>query len=134
MGDFKFEDNQIEVKAKMNNIIAATLEEAAGEVESQTKRNTRVKTGKTKNSWRHKVVENTAYIGSDYDNTIWDEFGTGDYALEGNGRKGGWFYEDEKGNGHYTHGKRPSRAFWKAYVSMKQKIIQLFEERFKGLG
>lgn len=134
MGNFKFEDNQIEVKAKMNNIIAATLEEAAGEVESQTKRNTRVKTGKTKNSWQHKVVENTAYIGSDYENAIWEEFGTGDYALEGNGRKGGWFYEDEKGNGHYTHGKRPSRAFWKAYVSMKQKIIQLFEERFKGLG
>ena len=134
MGNFKFEDNQIEVKAKMNNIIAATLEEAAGDVESQTKRNTRVKTGKTKNSWQHKVVENTAYIGSDYENAIWEEFGTGDYALEGNGRKGGWFYEDEKGNGHYTHGKRPSRAFWKAYVSMKQKIIQLFEERFKGLG
>lgn len=134
MGNFKFEDNQIEVKAKMNNIIAATLEEAAGEVESQTKRNTRVKTGKTKNSWQHKVVENTAYIGSDYENAIWEEFGTGDYALEGNGRKGGWFYEDEKGNGHYTHGKRPSRAFWKAYISMKQKIIQLFEERFKGLG
>ena len=31
------------------------LEEVGGEVEAQTKRNTKVDTGKTKNSWEHVV-------------------------------------------------------------------------------
>ena len=133
MADFEFHDYSIKVKDAIADIRTAALEEAAGEIESQTKRNTKVKTGRTKNSWQHKVAEDTAYIGSNYDNAIWEEFGTGDYALEGNGRKGGWFYEDEEGNGHFTHGKKPRRAFWNAFNSLKSSIIAMFESRFKGL-
>lgn len=133
MADVKFEDYRIEVKNAIGNVREAALEEAAGEIESQTKRNTRVKTGQTKNSWQHKVVEDTAYIGSNHENAIWEELGTGDYALNGDGRKGGWFYVDDKGDGHFTHGKRPSRAFWKAYTSLKSKIISMIQNRFKGL-
>lgn len=58
---------------------------------------------------------------------------TGEYALKGNGRKGGWFYEDEEGNGHFTHGKKPSRAFHKAYTSLKSKIINRIQNSLKGL-
>ena len=120
MADVKFEDYTIKVINAMEDKINAVLEECAGEIESQTKRNSRVKTGKTKNSFRHKVVDSDhiAYIGSDDENAIWEEFGTGEYALEGNGRKGGWTYVDEEGKGHFTHGKTPSRAFWNAYFSI----------------
>ena len=77
MGNVSFEDYTINVKAAIDNNINAVLEECAGELESQVKRNTRVDTGKTKNSFQHKVVdsEHTAYIGSNYDNAIWEEFG-----------------------------------------------------------
>ena len=111
------------------------LEECAGELESQVKRNSRVDTGATKNSFQHKVVdsEHTAYIGSNYENAIWEEFGTGEYALEGNGRKGGWVYKDAEGNWHKTTGKKPSRAFWKAFTSMKNKIINRIQNSLKGL-
>lgn len=131
----EFQDFSIKVKEVMDDRINAVLEECAGELESQVKRNTRVDTGKTKNSFRHRVVdsEHTAYIGSDYENAIWEEFGTGEYALEGNGRKGGWAYVDEKGQGHFTHGKKPTRAFWNAYTSMKNKIIKHIQEFLKGL-
>ena len=133
MADVKFEDYRIEVKEAFGVNTEAALEEAAGEIVSQTKRNSRVKTGQTKNSFSHKVIGDTAYMGSDYENAIWEEFGTGDYALNGDGRKGGWFYVDDDGEGHFTHGKRPSRAFYKAYTSLKARIIAMFENRFRGL-
>lgn len=134
----EFEDYSIQVKKTLATTAKSVLEEVAGELESQVKRNTRVRTGKTKNSWRHKITkksdeEITAYIGSDYENTIWEEFGTGDYALNGDGRKGGWFYEDVEGKGHFTHGKEPTRAFWKAYTSMKNKIIARIQNALKEL-
>ena len=135
MADVEFKDFTIQVKQAIDDRINAVLEECAGELESQVKRNTRVDTGRTKNSFQHKVVdsEHTAYIGSNYENAIWEEFGTGEYALEGNGRKGGWRYVDEKGDGHFTRGKKPSRAFYKAYTSLKNKIIKHIQDSLKGL-
>ena len=152
----EFHDYTIQVKAAIDERVNAVLEECAGELESQVKRNTRVDTGKTKNSFQHKVVdsEHTAYIGSNDENSIWEEFGTGEHALKGNGRKGAWYvpvenYHGKKkptlngkvivvygkgGKAYYkTNGKEPSRAFWKAYTSMKNKIIKRIQDSLKGL-
>ncbi len=135
----EFHDYSIEVKNAMNDKIVAALEECAGELESQVKRNSRVDTGKTKNSFRHGISQNfaegsiTAHIGSNDENAIWEEFGTGEHALAGNGRQGGWSYKDEKGDWHHTFGKKPSRAFWRAYTSLKNKIINHIQKALKGL-
>jgi hypothetical protein len=132
-----FEDNKLKVIDRTENLVEAVLLECAAEMVSQTARNTRVKTSKTKNSWAAKVSKTSdgyeAVIGSPEENAIWEEFGTGEYALKGNGRKGGWFYEDEKGDGHFTYGKTPSRAFHKAYTSLKNAIIQKIQNSLKGL-
>lgn len=131
-----WKDNSVEIQTKLKDLAQNTLEECAGEMESQVKRNTKVKTGQTKNSWRHVVTEDgdntVAVIGSDYQNAIWEEFGTGEYALHGDGRKGGWVYEDEEGNWHRTMGKKPRRPFHKAYTALKNKIIQHIQDKFKG--
>ena len=76
-GEVIFEDYTIKVQNTIDDKINAVLEECAGELESQVKRNSRVDTGKTKNSFQHKVVdsEHTAYIGSNDENAIWEEFG-----------------------------------------------------------
>ena len=136
MSKVEFKDFSIEVKAAMSSLAPIVLEEVAGELESQVKRNTAVDTGQTKNSWTHNVKssgdECTATVGSSLQNAIWEEFGTGDHALNGNGRKGGWFYVDERGKGHFTHGKKPRRPLFKAYTSMKNKIIRHIQDRFKG--
>lgn len=136
MADIKFIDHTEEVKAVIAELALSSLEEATGELESQTKRNTAVKTGQTKNSWQHTVTKSgddyVGAVGSDYENAIWEEFGTGDYALKGDGRKGGWFYEDEEGNGHFTHGKKPRRPFHNAYTTLKNKLIKFIQDRFKG--
>ncbi len=135
MADVEFRDYTIKVIDAMNDNINAVLEECAGELESQTKRNSRVDTGKTKNSFQHRVVdsEHVAYIGSNDENAIWEEFGTGEFALKGNGRKGGWTYKDAEGNWHHTIGKKPSRAFWNAYNSLKNMVIKRIQNSFKGL-
>lgn len=150
MADVVFEDYTIKVQGAMDDRINAVLEECAGELESQVKRNSRVDTGKTKNSFRHYVDEasHTAYIGSSDENAIWEEFGTGEYALQGNGRKGGWWYKNPKASFNkdgsvrknskhqgyiFTKGKKPSRAFWNAYTSLKTKIINHIQEVLKGL-
>lgn len=131
-----FKDFSDELKNKINSLGVAWLEEASGEVEAQTKRNTKVDTGKTKNSWEHKVYDNKleAEVGSRYQNALWEEFGTGIYALNGDGRKDvPWFYKDERGKGHLTSGKKPRRAFFKAYTSLKNTIIRECQRRFKDL-
>ena len=135
MADVIFEDYSIEVKKAIDSRINGVLHECAGEMVSAVRRNTRVDTGKTKNSWKYYVdhIKHEATIGSADENAIWEEFGTGEYAIHGDGRKGGWFYEDAKGEGHFTHGKKPSRAFWKAFNKMKSKIIKRIQQSLKGL-
>ena len=136
MADIVFEDFSIQVKAAIDDKINIALEECAGELESQVERNTRVATGKTKNSFRHLVDTDShvATIGSSEENAIWEEFGTGEYALHGNGRKGGWFYVDEDGKGHFTYGKKPTRALHNAFVRLKPSIMAQLEKVLKGLG
>lgn len=131
----EFQDFSIQVKGAISDRVNAALEECAGELESQTKRNSRAATGRTKNSFRHVVDDetHTAYIGSDLENAIWEEFGTGEHALNGDGRKGGWRYKDERGEWHYTTGKKPSRAFWRAYTSLKTAIVRRLESAMRGL-
>ena len=133
-----WKDNTLEVQTKLKDLAQNTLDECAGEMTSQVKRNTKVKTGKTKNSWRYVVTEEdenfVAVIGSDYENAIWEEFGTGEYAKETghSGREGGWVYEDEEGKWHRTIGKKARRPFHKAYTALKNKIIQHIQDKFKG--
>lgn len=131
----KFHDYSIEVLEAMDRAIFAALEEGAAEIESAAKKNSRADTGQTRNSFEHKVVESekAAYIGSNYENAIYEEFGTGEYALEGNGRKGGWVYVDDKGKGHFTRGKKPSRAFYKAYEANKKVVQAHLEDALKGM-
>lgn len=134
--NIKFIDHSEEVKAAFASLALSSLEEVSGELESQVKQNTAVKTGETKGSWTHRVTAQgdvtEGVVGSSRQNAIWEEFGTGDYAINGNGRKGGWFYVDEEGNGHFTHGKKARRPFHRAYTSLKPKLIKHIQDVFKG--
>lgn len=134
MADVEFTDNSARVIAAMNHAVTAWLYEAANALESQVKQNTAVDTGQTKGSWDFNVDESKreAVVGSPLENAIWEEFGTGEYALKGNGRKGGWFYVDTEGNGHFTHGKKPRRALFNAFESKKTDIVRRAEQIMKS--
>ena len=160
MSNVEFEDYSVQVKTKLHESAVAFLYEVCGEIEARAKRNSRVRSSKTKGSFQHIVDESnlSGHVGSDEENAIWEEFGTGLYAINGDGRKGYWVFVDdgstgkkskssktytlkeakkivrfmrEKGlNAYYTNGKKPSRALWKAFQSIKGEIIKIAEERF----
>lgn len=133
IGSIVFKDYTSEVNEKLTQAARAWLEEASSEVESQAIRNTRVDTGRTKSSFHHKVFGSAleAAVGSDYQNAIWEEFGTGVYAENGGRTKVPWFYKDAKGEGHRTSGKRGTRAFRKAYTSTSPKLKKRARQIFK---
>lgn len=130
----EFTDNSVAVKALINSASIKWLHEASAVLESQVKQNTAVDTGQLKGSWEFAVNETKgeSIIGSSLENAIWEEFGTGEYALNGDGRKGGWYYVDSKGNGHFTKGKKPRRALHKAFHAKKSTIIRKAEEMLKS--
>ena len=132
----EFQDFSIQVKEALDEKALAFLEEAASEIESAAKRNSRVDTGQLKGSWNHQVNESAkeATVGSPEENAIWEEFGTGEHALHGDGRKGGWSYQDDKGDWHHTHGKTPNRTLHNAFEIKKAAIIRRAKEIFKGMG
>ena len=131
----EFIDNSIAVKNAIREASIKWLHEAAGEIQGQAMRNTRVDSGDTKQSWQYKVDESAlkATIGSNLQNAIWEEFGTGQYALHGDGRKTPWSYQDRNGKWHTTKGKKPSRAFYKAYTMKKSQVKKAFESEMRGI-
>lgn len=135
MANVQFQDNRIKCEDAISDACIAFLYEVGGEFVSQTARNSRVDTGQTKGSWDYKIDEGelSVTIGSPLENAIWEEFGTGEYALENNGRKGGWRYKDNEGKWHFTMGKKPNRALWKAFESLKPNVQQALEDKLKGL-
>lgn len=133
--DIEFEDNSEKIKELLVNACVNAVHDAGIEMLDQVQRNTKVVTGRTKESWQLDVKEDSsgakAVVGSNYENAIWEEFGTGEYALHGNGRKGGWFYEDKNGVGHFTRGKTPKRALHNAFTSKRNAVIRIIERNLK---
>lgn len=126
----QFTDNSLEVKAALNAAAIAFLHEAGGLIQGEVKENARVDTGNTKNSWVYVVDEadGVCTIGNPLENAIWEEFGTGEYAVHGDGRKGGWWYYDDEGERHHTFGKTPTLVLTNAFNKLKNKLKKRAEE------
>lgn len=155
MANIEFEDFGLKVRDTMNQLLRIALDEVGAEIESQAARNTRVSSGETKRQWYHEVKQNaeeaSVTIGNPFPNAIWEEFGTGTYALNGDGRKGGWYILADDapelakynmkvvyGKGgkkfYYTEGKPPSRALYKAWMSNKETIEKRIGDVLKELN
>ena len=158
MADFEFKDNSAAVKGALKEAAIAFLNEVGGEVASRTKQNSRRKTGKTAGSWTYQVDESgyKVTIGSGEENAVWEELGTGEYAVNGDGRKGYWVFVEgqSKGGGggktldlasakramamlrrkglnaYYTKGKRPNKALQQAGDSVAPLAQAAAEKAF----
>lgn len=157
----EFQDFSIQCKDALEDACIQFLEEAASELESQAARNSSF----SKNlhgTWKHVVDESKkeATVGNPMELAIWMELGTGEYALEGKGRKGYWVFV--KGNksvkeqnpgrartleeakkavailreqgleAYYTKGQRPRRMLHNAFETKKAAIIRRAEQVLKG--
>ena len=134
----KFEDNRIKVQEALNDKAIKFLYEAKDSLVSQTQRNTPVQTGDLKRSFgTDSMVDESnliAYIGSSIEYAIWVERGTGEYAVNGDGRKGGWCYKDEKGKLHFTKGMKPKKMLYNAYITKKKAIQAQANKIYKEMN
>ena len=166
MPSVEFEDNTIKVIGALNEAMLAGLEAAAGEMEAMTIRNSRQghKYGdiQARALWDHMVDERKAeaHVGSEHEAAYWEEFGTGEHALYGNGRKGWWVYiegqDSGKGGKSYatkeeaeeaavflrkvkglkaivTNGLEPNRPLFRAFSSGKEIVQAIIEDHLKGV-
>ena len=166
MPPVEFEDYSIKVKDGVNEALIAALYEAAGEMENLTIDNSRQghKYGDkyATQLWTYKVKEagKEAFVGSPDEASYWEEFGTGEFALHGNGRKGWWVYVEGQDSGsggksystkeeadetvaylrskglkaYSTNGIEPNRPLYRAFKSGKGIVRKIFESKLKGLG
>jgi len=126
-GQIIFEDFTGEVTEQIESIILDWLEDASKELASQTATRTRRGSGETADKWTNLVDKSNmvAYVGNPLENAIWEEYGTGEYALNNDGRKGGWTYYDEtKGKYYHTYGKTPKRALHHAFNQNEDMLIE----------
>lgn len=135
----KFTDNSAKFQAALSQAVVGFLHEAGGEIQSQTQRNSRVDTYQTKGSYKYVVDEgsneSTVSVGSDLENAIWEEFGTGEYAIKGGGRSGGWVYKSKKdGKFYHTYGKTANQPLTRAFQTQSPKITRQLEKVLKQIG
>lgn len=130
MPNIVFTDNTAQVVGLLEQEAIAFLYEAGNELLSEVRRNSRVDTGQTKNAWELVVdeISLTAIVGNPMENAIWEEFGTGEYAVNGNGRQTAWKYKDRHGKWHTTTGKKPNRTLTKSFNKVKPKIARRLQQ------
>lgn len=104
----RFEDYSMKVKQAINEKTITWLYDVATEIVTKAKRSCKMDDesgGKQlKGSYTYFVDETKgeAQIGSPLESAFWEEWGTGEYAAHGDGRKGWWVYirgEESKGGG-----------------------------------
>lgn len=87
-----------------------------------------VDTGNLRGSITSEVDETqlVARIGTPVEYAPYIEFGTGEYAENGEGRKGGWFFEYDGNKGEkgkrFTRGNKPQPFLRPALIENREKI------------
>ena len=132
----EFVDNSEAVKRELERAAIRGLIKAAILVESQAVLLVPVDTGALRNSIGYKVNERelAAYIGTNCEYAIYVEFGTGEFAENGNGRKGGWVYKTPNGEVHFTYGMPPQPYLRPAFRKNQKAIRDILADCLRDLG
>lgn len=137
---WKFEDNSKKIKEQLTNCSEEAMEAACLIVEAQAKALAPVRTGELRDKIDHTVKNEKGVVrgtvGSPLDYAMYVEYGTGEFAENGKGRKGGWGYTDEEGIEHWTRGNKPQPflrpAFRRKHKQVEEIIGRKFRTTFKG--
>lgn len=135
-GGFQFEDNSGIVKKAMDLASQKAMEAATLYVEGQAKALAPVgDSGELRDKINHKVSKKNGNIvgtvGSPMTYAMYVEYGTGEFAENGAGRKGGWNYQDSSGEWFFTWGQDPQPFLRPAFRKNKQQIQSILGNSFK---
>lgn len=137
---FKFEDNSKEVKKELLYVSEEAMTAAALMIEGRAKSLAPVATGELRDkidyvvkTEKKKVI---GQVGSPLDYAMFVEYGTGEFATNGAGRKGGWNYQDSSGEWFFTWGQEAQPFLKPAFMRNRKQIEEVlggkFKARFKG--
>lgn len=131
----KFFDHSDEGKGLLRQATIQWLFQACMMVEGQAVALAKVQTSRLRNSIDHYVDEDEleGYVGTNVEYAVYVEFGTGEFAENGMGRKGGWVYKDESGEWFFTWGQEPQPYLRPAFRQHKNDIQALAKEIFSEL-
>ena len=132
----KFVDNSEAVKRELERAVIRGLIKASLLVEGQAVLLAPVDKGGLRDSIGYKVDESelVAYIGTNCEYAIYVEFGTGEFAESGNGRKGGWVYKAPNGEVHFTYGMSPQPYLRPAFRKNQKAIRDILADCLRELG
>lgn len=117
---------KLENLANLN--VSKALNRACLVVENEAKRLCPVDTGDLRNSITHEVDDGVGIVGTNKEYAPYVEFGTGIFAVEGNGRDTPWSYQDDKGEWHTTVGQKPQPFLETAIQTKKKLVIKVFND------
>lgn len=134
--DWKFEDNSKKAKKHLGAVSEEAMEAAVLFIEGQAKPLAPVSSGELRDKIDHSVKRGDddvviGKVGSPLDYAPYVEYGTGEFAENGKGRKGGWGYTDEEGTEHWTRGSKPQSFLRPAFRRNRKQIEQIIGGKFK---
>ncbi|MCR1932834.1 HK97-gp10 family putative phage morphogenesis protein [Enterococcus gallinarum] len=131
----KFLDHSDEAKEVLKQATIQWLFQACMLVEGQAVVLAAVHTSRLRNSIDYVVdeAELIGYVGTNVEYAIYVEMGTGEFAENGMGRKGGWVYQDPSGEWFFTWGQEPQPYLRPAFRKNKSQIEALAKEIFGGI-
>lgn len=132
----KFVDNSKAVKRELERAAIRGLIKASLLVEGQAVLLAPVDKGGLRDSIGYKVDESelVAYVGTNCEYAIYVEFGTGEFAENGNGRKGGWVYKTPSGEVRFTYGMPPQPYLRPAFRRNQKAIRDILADCLRELG
>lgn len=128
-----FKDNSEEAKNRVNRATIRWLFEACILVQGQAVLLAPVQTARLRNSVDYVVDEDEliGYVGTSVEYAVYVEFGTGEFAENGRGRKGGWVYKDPSGEWFFTWGQEPQPYLRPAFRQHKNDIESLAKRIYR---
>lgn len=138
MGSFRFEDYTKRTKRELRKVSFKALTRVGNLISSQCQALAAVDTGELRDSIQSIVKEYggdvRVFVGTNVEYSVFVEFGTGEFAENGLGRKGGWLYRSPDGKVVFTYGNEPQPFIRPAFKKNKKRaqdiIAQTFVESF----
>lgn len=122
-----FESHRAELLARKRAAKLRTLEAVGLFGVGVAKTLVPVRSGNTRNSINHQVIESKdeVQIGTPVETAVYVEKGTGEFAIDGNGRNTPWIYRDEEtGQFVTTSGQKP-QPFIRPIENRKAEIKEI---------
>lgn len=139
-GSWEFVSYKDRVVNELDQVAVKAMTAILEMIKSAVKANAPTDTGQLRNSidYQLKAVNGrvVGIVGSPLQYALYVEFGTGEFAENGGGRKGGWVYQDPSGEWFFTWGQEPQSFMRDAFRQYKGKIKEIlgseYGASFKG--